>query len=49
MEELTPREKLEKIRERFANVDLCISKKTGHQVTISVDTLYELMFTKNVI
>ena len=40
------KEKLNKIRERFPFVDMCVEKKTG-QVTLSVDTLYELMFTEN--
>jgi len=40
------KEKLEKIREVFPYVDMCLEKKTGN-VCISVDLLYELIF-KNV-
>lgn len=42
------KEKLNKIRERFMLVDMCLDKK-NHTVTVSVETLYELMFTKDVI
>lgn len=39
------KEKLAKIRERFPYVDMCLDKKS-HAITVSVDTLYDLMFTK---
>ena len=42
------REKLAKIRERFPYVDMCLDKKS-HTVTVSVDTLYDLMFTAEVV
>ena len=40
------KEKLEKIREKFPYIDMCVDKKT-HSVNISIDTLYELMFENN--
>lgn len=42
------KEKLNKIRERFPYVDMCLDKKS-HTVTVSVEVLYELMFTENTI
>lgn len=42
------KEKLAKIRERFPYVDMCLNKKS-HSVTVSVEILYELMFTQNVV
>lgn len=42
------KEKLAKIRERFPYVDMCLDKKS-HTVTVSIEVLYELMFTENVI
>ena len=40
------KEKITKIRERFPYVDMCLDKKS-HTVTVSVETLYSLMFTEN--
>ena len=40
------KEKLAKIRERFPYVDMCLDKKS-HTVSVSVEVLYELMFTNN--
>jgi len=37
------KEKLEKIREKFPYVDMCLDKKT-HCININVETLYSLMF-----
>ena len=42
------KEKLAKIRERFPYVDMCLDKKS-HAITVSVDTLYDLMFTNQVV
>ncbi len=42
MEELTPKEKLAVIREKFPYVDMCLNKKEN-TVTISVETLYDLL------
>jgi len=42
------KEKLAKIRERFPYVDLCMDKK-NHSISVSIEVLYELIFTKNII
>lgn len=42
------KEKLAKIRERFPYVDMCLDKKS-HTITVSVETLYDLMFGKEVV
>lgn len=44
----TPKEMLKKIEERMPYVEMCMDKKSGN-VTLSIETLYELIFTKNII
>lgn len=45
---MSPKEKLAKIRERMPYVDMCLDSKTS-TVNLSVDVLYELMFTQNTV
>lgn len=42
MEELTPKEKLAKIREKFPYVDMCLDHKTN-TISLTVETLYDLL------
>ena len=46
--EPTPKEKIAKISERMPYIEMCLDHKKN-TVTITVDTLYELMFTQNTV
>jgi len=45
---LTPKEMLKKIEERMPYAEMCIDKKTGN-IVLSIETLYTLIFTKEII